>query len=186
MLQDFKKNITLFLQTPKDYLYSFKYSSKKKAIKINPFNPATYQRAEELMDEIKSLCPILNLYLIGSTGLQIEGMGDIDLYATATISEFEKVSEMISREFCEPSKVRKTFMEWKFDYKGVPVELNLRSPGDKYFQMQIFLFNLLKDNQVYLKEYRKLKRKMHEASRKEYTRNRMEFFNRILREANFN
>ncbi len=135
LLKKFKTDLLLFLQTPVDYLYSFRYSDNNSVV-INPYDPNSFIIAQEFMKKIKKKCPALCLYLIGSTGLQIAGRGDVDLYATTLCSEFPEIVPKISKIFGEPAKIRKKFIEWKTVHNGQAVELTLTeafSNADKTF-----------------------------------------------------
>jgi len=179
MINLLKTHINLLLHSSKDYIYSFKYSDKE-SIKINPYDPKSSIIANNLMNEINKVCPLLKLYLIGSVGLRIEGRGDIDIYATAPLDKFKEAILKIATVFGKPVKIRKNQAEWKFKYNCFSVEIVLTNPQDKSFLKQIRLFNLLKNNKLYLREYRNLKNGLNNRSEKEYIRKRMEFFNRIL------
>ena len=172
------RNLKLLFQRPKDFLYSFKYS-KKKFIEIYPFDPNSLTHAKELIQKLKKECPFLNLYLIGSVGLGIDGLGDIDLYAAAPKNKFSLAEKIISRQFGKPLKMRNDFVEWNFKYNGTDVELKLTDPHDKQFVRQIKLFNLLKKKKI-LNEYKKLKTDLGNSSEREYVRRKMEFFEKLL------
>lgn len=172
------RNIKLFFTRPKDFLYSFKYS-KKKFIEIYPFDSDSLTHAKQLINRLKKECPFLNLYLIGSVGLGIDGIGDIDLYASAPKEKYSTAVRVISNLFGEPSKERKACVEWNFKYSGTDVELKLTDPQNEEFRRQIKLFNLLKKKKI-LNEYKKLKTDLENSSEREYIRRKMEFFEEVL------
>lgn len=182
MLKILSTNLKLLIQSPKDYLYSFVYIFNNKTIEIKKFNPKDLIIAKNLMKEIKTACPEITLYLIGSLPLKIEGRGDIDLYASVPRNRFGKVCECLSGLFTNPIKKRSSHIVWDFNYRGVKTELKLTSPGDKVLQRQLFQFYLLKNNSNYLNEYRRLKIELNGHPKLEYMRKRMEFFNRIIAE----
>lgn len=173
------RDLKLFFQSPKDFLYSYKYSNKK-FVEIYPFDPDSLTSAKGLMEKIKKECPDLHIYLIGSVGLGIDGRGDVDLYAATQLKKIPGVSEKISKLFGEPVKTRNTFIEWNFRHNGTEVELVLTDPNNEQFKKQIELFNLLKRNKKFLNEYKELKSRLKKYPEREYVRKRMEFFNRIL------
>ncbi len=173
-----KRDFRLLLINPKDFLYSYKYSTKK-YVEIYPYNPDSLTNAKKLIKQLKNKCPFLRLYLIGSVGLGIDGMGDIDLYITAPRSKFEITQSTVTEMFGTPSKKRSVFVEWNFKYNKIDVELKLTDPQDSQFKRQITLFNLLKKKNN-LKEYIKLKKDLGNCSEREYIRSKMDFFERLL------
>ncbi len=191
MPSNIKTEFTRFFKNPRKYLYClvllwihpYRFSVKE-TLKIYPYDPESNIRAQELIRKIKKLCPKLDLYLIGSIGMQIEGRGDIDLYAVTPSALLSETFSKIISVFGKPVKRGKTFGEWKFRYKGSPAELHVANPEDKDFNNQILLFNLLKNNPDYLIEYRNLKIELNNHPIREYVRRRMVFFNRILLAAN--
>jgi len=176
-----KRDLLLLIQSPKEYLYSFKYS-KKNIITMQAFDPKSYDIAEKLKNEIIKRCPSIKLYLIGATGLKIDGRGDIDFFATIPNSGFKEAISQISGIFGNTSKKKMDGYEWNVIYHGYPVELVLTKPENKQFRSQVKLFKILKSNKIYLNRYRMLKRNSIGVSEREYTRRRMEYFNKILRE----
>jgi hypothetical protein len=181
MLNSIRTNFSLFVRSPMDYIYSFRYSNVEK-IKIKPFNPKSLIAAEEIIKKLTILCPEINIILIGSVGLKIDGLGDIDLYACSLKSKLPLYYKNITKSYGQPVKVRIEYREWKFWYHGFVVELHLTDTNNRGFKNQVYLFNLIKNNQKYLNEYQKIKKMMNKHSMKEYILHRMEFFNRILSE----
>jgi len=191
MRSSIKTEFTEFFRNPKNFLsrlvilwlHPYKFPSKD-ILRVYPYDPESEIRARELMKKIMTLCPKLDIHLIGSIGLQIEGRGDIDLYAVTPFSEFVKTTQKIASVFGKPIKTGKTFGEWKFEFKGYPAELHVADPKDKDYYDQILLFNLLKNNHEYLNEYRNLKNKLNNRPMREYASKRMVLFNKVLLAAN--
>jgi len=164
---------------PKDYLYSFRYSDKK-TVQQKPFDPKAKKAAEELIEKIKQVCPELDTYLIGSLGFEILGQNDIDLYLIGVPSRRvvnEKKIEAIAG--CAGRK-SKDQTGWKFEYRGYPAEVILTGHNNRHFKEQLFLFEKIKHNKVLLEAYRALKKSLDGKSQREYTVERMIFFNRII------
>ena len=192
MTSNIKTEFSLFLKSPKDYisrlvilwLHPYKFPSKDK-LQVFPYDPVSNIKARELMRKIMKLCPNLEIHLIGSIGLKIEGRGDIDLYAVTPSAILSETFSKITSVFGKPVKTGKTFSEWKFKYEGYPVELHVANPKDKDYYGQILLFNLLKNNREYLNEYRNLKIELNNRSMREYVSRRMVLFNKVLLAANY-
>ena len=178
MFNSLKTNVALLMQSPKDYLYSFVYSDNSK-VEIRRFDPRSVAAAEKLIKKLKRLCPGITVVLIGSVGLGIDGRGDIDLCACAAKTKLPVYYRRITKNFGKPVKIRSEFRQWEFERNGFPVELYLSNTKDQRFKEQVRLFNLLKNNPAYLREYQSIKRLMNHGSEREYVLRRMEFFNRI-------
>jgi GrpB-like predicted nucleotidyltransferase (UPF0157 family) len=181
MVNKLIRNLKLLIDSPKDFLFSCMYSDSEKVYQ-KKYNPRAKIAAENLITKLKRITPEVYFYLIGSTGLEIDGVGDIDMFAT-TGDDLKRISTKYQELMGKPSKARRSFIKWNFKHMGFNVEFFLCRPSYKRFQRQIQLYNLLKSNPDYLREYVSLKENISGYSAKEYVRQRMCFFNRILKES---
>jgi hypothetical protein len=177
--------LRLLLFSPREYLFNL-FTPESSPIAIHPFSPVNLQTAEKIISHIRSLCPDLPVYLIGSTGLQISGRGDIDLYASAPSARIPSLSDQLSVYLGLPCKIRPKFREWCLKIDGYLVEFVLIDPQTMRFKKQIRLFNILKNHPDLLHEYENIKVSSVGLSSKEYEWRRMEFFNRILSDSRNN
>jgi hypothetical protein len=171
--------ITLW-STPKDYLYSFTYPTKK-FVHQKPFDPEAKKAASELITKLKLTCPEMNVYLFGSLGLEISGQNDIDLYLVGIPNRFNYYQNKIKRLAGQPTRKKTGQIEWKFTFHGYPAELTLTSKDNSYFKEQKLLFETIRDNQKLLGDYETLKLSLDGKSQREYAVERIIFFNQILK-----
>lgn len=172
------RNLQLFLSHPKDFIFSW-FSQGQSKVKILPFNPKAREVGNQIVSQLKKACPGMPAYLIGSTGLEICGRGDIDIYATGDPRKFDVLAKSIEPILGKASKNRPTFIEWKTNISGFDVEVVLIDPDTNRFKNQFKLFNIFKNNPLLLKEYEQLKISSNNMPQREYILKRMEFFNRI-------
>lgn len=157
----------------KDYLKKIP-ASKKASIK--PFDQQAKKVGDSVVSKIKKALPKVKVLFMGSTALGIAGQNDIDIYVLSEPKDFGKYLPNLKKLFGAPKHTHKTFIEWKFDESGYPVELYLTEPPEK----QIKVFEILKSNKKLLKRYENLKLKFNGKSFRDYQRAKYEFYNQIL------
>lgn len=157
----------------KDYLKKIP-ASKKASIK--PFDQQAKKVGDSVVSKIKKALPKVKVLFMGSTALGIAGQNDIDIYVLSEPKDFDKYLPNLKKLFGAPKHIHKTFIEWKFDKSGYPVELYLTEPPEK----QIKVFEILKSNKKLLKRYENLKLKFNGKSFRDYQRAKYEFYNQIL------
>ncbi|NMC36490.1 hypothetical protein GYA49_05600 [Candidatus Beckwithbacteria bacterium] len=179
LLDTLRFHLTLFWQTPKDYLYSFTYSGKRK-IAIKPFSGHARKVACEIIAWAESTFPGTTVYFVGSTNLGIEGIGDVDLFMPCEPKNFNNIVPIIEAKFGLPTKTRPSYVEWKIDYKQVELEFTIIDPQSSFLKMQLEIFEKLQSNSKILAEYKNLKTSANHLSVRNYQLRKMEFFNRLL------
>jgi len=174
------RELRIFYQSPKDYLYSFT-ELKNPKINVRAYNPNTASKAKRVIADIHKLFPNLHTHLVGSTGLHSIGRGDIDLFLESEPYKFRTYLPGLISLFGKPTKIRSRFIEWNSYLYNRRVEVILIDPSTKIFQNQIMQFKILKNNKQLLREYETLKKSSKDISVWEYTRRRMDFFNKMVR-----
>lgn len=168
----------MITKAEKDYLQTI---DPKKKVSIFPFDPKGETLGKEIVKQINSHFPKLEVLFMGSVALGISGQKDIDIYALAERSDFEKYIPVFEKLFGKVDKkgncVKKSFIEWKFNKDGYEVEIYLTElPG-----RQIKVYEILKSNKKLLKEYEDLKLIYDGKSYKDYQKAKYGFYNRILK-----
>lgn len=174
-----KRDIQYLLTCPKDYLYSFTHSFKKK-VEIVPYDSKLNSQANEIKKSIAANFPELKFYLFGSAALKIAGRKELDIFITTQDQIKEKYLNELEKKYGKPSKIRNDYVEWDFILKGVPVELTLSRENSKEFRHQLKVFNFFKSNAQSLKEYENLKRKLNGKTEREYNIERDLFFRKKI------
>jgi len=154
---------------------------EKKMI-VKPFNPRGLDIANQVIANIKSVEPNLEVLLLGSLPLKISGQEDIDISAFCIKSEQPKHFDNFKKLFGEPTRQGKNSIGWDFEKDGFSVSVWLTDPTAETTKAQVEVFNLLKNNPELLREYEKIKEEAKDLSYKEYQRRKYEFYNRILKE----
>jgi len=161
----------------RDYLSKIDPSKK---VSIYPFDPKGKALGEAIVKQIKNHFPDLEVLFMGSVALGISGQKDIDIYALADPKDFDKYLPTFEKLFGKIDKqgkyVKKAFVEWKFQKDGYEIEIYLTEPPER----QIKVYEILKSNQILLKEYEDLKLSFNGKSYKDYQKAKYEFYNRIL------
>lgn len=160
-----------------DYLNKI---SPTKMVDIKPFKDEIKQIVNEITKRIKKVTPKLTILHMGASALQISGQNDIDLYILASKVKFNSHLSKLIKEFGNPKNRKIDSIAWKFNMKGYEVEMYLTDPNSKPMQRQIKVFEILKGNKTYLKEYEKLKEKMNGKSFREYQEKKYIFYHKIL------
>jgi hypothetical protein len=175
----FQREMLLFLQTPREYIYIFTYPTDK-TVKIEDYNPHITQVGIKLIKKIQKELPNLKIRFIGSAALRIPGQNDIDLFVESPSKDLGKYSRPLFSILGKPTKKRRKFIEWHVKHDGCTVELVVADPLSNIFKNSVTTFQLLKDNKKLLREYEHLKFDSDGSSVREYNKRKLVFFNKIL------
>lgn len=151
-----------------------------KRMTIRPFNPKGLDIAGQIIKDIKSVEPDLEVVLMGSLALKIWGQEDIDINVFCIKSRQVNHLDNFKNLFGQPSRQGKNYIGWDFQRDGFSVDIRLTDPTSKNTIAQIEVFNLLKNNPNLLKEYEKIKKEARHSTYKEYQTRKFEFFNKVL------
>jgi GrpB-like predicted nucleotidyltransferase (UPF0157 family) len=154
---------------------------KDKVARVVAFDPATQQTAQEIMSEIRTALPKVQIFYAGSSALGIAGENDIDLTALA-IGEFQSAFNVFTKLYGAPKRttLEDGYAHWEFVRNGFPVELHLNDRMKPYFQEQLDTQKILEQNTDLCLEYERIKLQSNGLPWREYTRRKYEFWNRIL------
>lgn len=147
---------------------------------IRPFDPKVRKTAESVMRQIKGELPDLEVFFGGASALGIAGQNDIDLNALSVPGEYDKYLPTLTKLFGQPVKTSPILIKWEFIKNGFDVEFYLTDRNSSVLLQQVKTYELLRDNQAYLKEYEQIKLSSADLSFREYMRRKYEFFNKIL------
>ena len=147
---------------------------------ISPFDPATQTTAGEVITEIKSVFPSVEIFYTGSSKLGIAGENDIDLLIISTTS-LEECFKYMKDKYGEPTQgnLPLKFIKWEFIQNTFPVELHLTDILTPNLQEWIKTEQILEENSDLRSEYERIKLESNGISEKEYIKRKFEFWNRI-------
>ena len=152
-----------------------------KMMVVKPFNPKGLEIADQIIKEIKSVEPGLEILLLGSLPLKIAGQEDIDISAFCVKSEQPKHIDTFKKLFGEPTRIGKNSIGWDFKKEGFDISVWLTDPTVETTKAQVEVFNLLKNDPNLLKEYERIKVEAKDLPYKEYQRRKYEFYHKILK-----
>ena len=153
-----------------------------KMMVVKPWNPKGLDIADQIIADIKSVEPDLEVVLLGSLPLKITGQEDIDIDVYCIKSEQPKYLDNFKKLFGEPGRIGKNSIGWDFQRDGFSVDVWLTDPTAETTKAQVQVFNLLKNNPNLLQEYERIKKEAKDLPYKEYQRRKYEFYNKILRD----
>jgi len=148
---------------------------------VAPFNPDVQKIAQNIIIEVESSMPNLNVTYLGSSKLGIAGENDIDLNVLAG-NNYDDAILVLVKMFGQPAKVKpeKKIVQWEFIKDGFPVEIFLTDFMTPSLQEQFDAQEILEKNKELLKEYEQIKIQANGLPYKEYLKRKYEFWNRIL------
>ena len=136
--------------------------------------------AEIVISEIKITVPGLEIVFMGSMALGITGQKDIDLSILSQAEDFPIHRPKLEKQFGNPDKIATTAVGWHFMRDGYEVGIYLTDPIKSQVQIQLDVFNILKNDSNLLSEYEELKIKSKGLPYKEYQIRKYDFFHKIL------
>lgn len=148
-------------------------------VKIKPFDPKAKETAQEIIRQINSKIPDLEIFYGGASALGIAGQNDIDLNLLSAPEEYNKYIPILIELFGQPSKTNPSLVKWGFEQNGFDVELYLTDRSSPLLQEQIKTFEILRDNPSYQKEYEQIKLASNGLPFREYMRKKYKFFNKL-------
>lgn len=150
-----------------------------KVIRIKFFDSRLTNIAKEIIYQVHSIHPDLEVLFLGAAALGIPGQGDLDLYICSSRTDFDKYLPNLIKVFGEPTQKGES-IKWEFERGGYEVELYLTDPSTSSMQEQIKIHDMLKNSSELLEEYKKLKESSDGKSFREYQRRKYEFYNSLL------
>lgn len=151
-----------------------------KIVSIKPFDPKLTETAEEIILQVNTIFPSLEVMHMGASALGISGQNDLDLYMFSSPQNFERYLDVLIKIFGNPRSKKEDSVGWKFTKNGFDVELYLTDPDSEPMKRQIGVYQGLKNSPELLREYEVLKEKMNGKSFREYQKKKYEFYHKIL------
>lgn len=175
-----RRDLRLLIESPIEYIYSFRNSTSQKA-KVWPYSPVAKEVADGVISSIEQKCrPGQKVHLVGSVPLKIAGDKDVDIVVETNMGGVREGVAVLSEVLGQPVKVRKNFAEWNFRKRGYSVEVVLTHSQSRLFKLQMTTFNAIRTRKEYISQYNELKLASNGLPMREYQRRRIEFFNSVL------
>ena len=128
---NFKRNTTLLLTCPREFLYSFALSTQKE-IAINRYDPSVATFAMQLIKKLSVIVPGLTIQFIGSSALGVAGMSDIDLFIECISADFPLYMPLLTGMLGAPIKEKPAFIEWRTVWKEQKTSQSLRTTKARF------------------------------------------------------
>lgn len=164
----------------KDEIDYIKRIPANKVVRIFAYDPHSSKTAQNIINSIKDVYPLLEIRYMGASALNISGQNDLDIYAFSNPEEFINYLPGLIKLFGEPLHKHKTFIEWSFEKNGFNTQFYLTQKNSPTMQRQIKVFEILENNSDLLKEYEELKESLNGKSFKKYQERKYEFYHKIL------
>lgn len=164
----------------KDEIDYIKGIPANKVVRIFAYDPNSSKTAQDIINSIKDIYPLLEIQYMGASALNISGQNDLDIYAFSEHEKFINYLPGLIKLFGEPLHKHETFIEWDIERNGFNIQFYLTQKDSPTMQKQIKVFEILKNNPDLLKEYEELKESLNGRSFKEYQEKKYEFYHKIL------
>lgn len=173
-----KRDLLLLWRSPIEYVYSFTYPSNK-YVKIYPYDPKITKIGEDIIQQIHTYYPHLDVHFIGSAVFKIAGQRDIDLVIDCKPENFNQYLPGLITVLGSPTKIRTDHVEWTTHKDTCSVDVLLLDKNHPISRKTIEICERIGANEKYIRQYEKLKLSSNGVSYREYKRRRIEFFNKI-------
>lgn len=163
----------LMLTHPLEYMYVFQIPATD-TFNMKPFDANAYVVGNRLMRIIRQKNPDLNLFLVGSVGLKIDGQNDIDILIECPYTLFSKKIPELTQLFGVPKSIKKSFVKWEISYQNYKVEMFMSDKTNRAFRGYKNIFTVLGKKDVLL-QYLKLKYESRGLTLRDFERKRILF-----------
>jgi GrpB-like predicted nucleotidyltransferase (UPF0157 family) len=165
----------------KEYIKNLPKEIADKTVSIFPYEERGLEIAKTVIDDIYSIEPNLEVFLVGSLPLKIAGQRDIDITSNNSVSNFEIYKTKFENILGIPNKINDSSIVWHFNKGDYEISFYIVDPTKSdQLQRQVQLNNWFKSNPRLLIEYEKLKLSLNGRPYKFYLERKCEFFNEIL------
>lgn len=154
------------------------YMTETETFHLQPWTPRVAVVAGNVIDEIHSLAPELEVLFMGAAALGLPGKNDIDLDILCNIADVPLYAERLAKVLGVPKENNGKVVAWKFVKEGFEVDCILSDPAISHVPKRAKMFELLKTNPELLEEYNRLKTRCDGLSYKEYENHKIDFFER--------
>lgn len=163
----------------KEWLNHLSNSNK---VKIIPYNPKVKKVFQKQQKEIQSLLGPKTLVLHeGASAWGISGKGDLDIYISVTVEQFNRYFEQLKEILGEPgSYYPLERVRWNRLVDDIESEIFLVNQDAPFWKESLIFWEYIEGHPEALEEYRQLKESAEGMSTREYYRVKIEFYNKIL------
>lgn len=180
LLKRITRDLMLFIQKPRDYIYSFRLSNDI-FVQMYPFDPKVQKQGRRLAAMIQKKFPETKVHFFGSAALGIDGRNDIDLMIDCDGARIGEYLPYLCSVFGVPIRQKPLEVKWSSVKHGVVIDVMLVDVNHVVRNTLLSTYSALSKNSHLVGEYDRLKKESIGTSLREYQRRRMAFFNSIDR-----
>ncbi len=154
--------------------------SDSEIVHLQAFDPRTQVIAHDIMERIRAVVPLAEVFYFGSSALGLCGENDIDL-GVIDIQEYAARGTTLESLYGEPLKIddKNHVMRWEFTQEGFTVELFLSDTLAERRREHLHNHQLLEQDERLRVSYQNLKQASDGLSKREYMKKKLEFFNEL-------
>lgn len=175
-----KQHLDAIKDSPKGYVFNL-LKSKNRIVLIKPFVKDTKLKANQLVEMIQKRISFSKTKLIGSTGLEIIGQGDVDIICGVPGHKMQTAAKGLDEIFGSYEHKNKYMFQWKVTFKGIQADVDLVDINSDRFKDQLYLFDLLNNNAEAKLDYQEFKNEYLYSSDRVYKVARMGFINQMYK-----
>ncbi|GAB4027743.1 MAG: hypothetical protein Fur0011_6500 [Candidatus Microgenomates bacterium] len=147
-------HLKAFIASPKNYLFSLINSSSTKPTPLPKVCDSDDKQVHSsFIKYLSQALPSVIPQGIGSVTLGVAGRGDLDILIPVTVAERNRCETTLTKLLGSPSYQNSYMTQWKTQYHGRPVDLDLILEGSPRYLEQNYLLSLLSNDEVHRREY---------------------------------
>ena len=143
---------------------------------LQAWTPDLSKIAQQLIREIHSIAPELEVLFMGAAALKLPGKNDIDLDILCDEKRIHEYTNKLAMIFGKPRSADGTMTIWSFDRNNFEVDMILSDPKTSHVPQQLKVFEALRNNKALLNEYKTLKIAADGLPYHEYEAQKIQFF----------
>jgi hypothetical protein len=148
-----------------------------KVFHIQPWSPRISLTAQNVINDVKSVAPKLEVFFMGAAALGLPGKNDIDLDILCDTKDIAVYTQKLNQVLGQPKEIKENLTAWQFEKDGFEIDIILSDPTTSHVPKQREVFEKLKSNAVLLQEYKELKENSDGLPYEEYEERKKAFFN---------
>src|SRR3989338_7765698 len=141
---------------------------KDKIFIMHPFASWAKVLQTEIIADIERILPEARIYKLGSLELKIGGQNDVDLIVVD--ADYVRAKSICANRFGTPTYEETYATNWKFPYKGLPIDITLRQELPREF---LEVLEILGNDESLLQEYIDLKTRSNGLPFRDYLRKKL-------------
>lgn len=172
------------LASPKAYLYDLikTGSSLNEPVNIMPYQDKDLQILNSFLKKLQKNIAPFPPQAIGSTPLKIAGQRDLDILIPINRTSYHVAIDQLSQCYGMPTHQTPTMTQWKLNYSGLLVDLDLIVIESQRYQEQSYRSELLATNNLAKRIYETWKIRQHGSTKRQYSLAKILFLHNLKKD----